>query len=199
MRKILHGCAAGLVLLGAAAVVSAEEGGGSSKATMKPEYPTISMFELIDRVAKRTGKRFVVDPRVNMEVPLPGLDAKDIDYETLLMIFRVQQVATVTQDGIVNVMPDANARQFPTPVLAGDDPKIGPNELVTRVVRLENVCATWLVPILRPMMPQAAHMAAHQPSGSVILSDRAANVRRVAEMIRLLDRAPKQTCRIPEE
>jgi general secretion pathway protein D len=192
-------CVAGLMLLAMTAVASAEEGGGRSKSASRPDYPTISMFELIDRVAKKTGKRFVVDPRVNMEVPLPGLDARDVDYEALLMIFRVQQVATFSQDGIVNVMPDANARQFPTPVLSDDDPKIGPDELVTRVVRLENICANWLVPILRPLMPQAAHMVAHQPSSSLILSDRAADVRRVAELIRLLDRGPKQTCKLPEE
>ena len=199
MRKTPSACVAGLVLLAMTAMSSAEEGGSTPKAASKAEYPTVSMFELIDRVAKKTGKRFVVDPRVDMEVPLPGLDAKNIDYGTLLAVFRLNQVATFTQDGMINVLPDANARQMPTPVLAADDPKIGADELITRVVRLENVCTNHLVPVLRPLMPQAAHMASHSPSNSLILSDRAANVQRIVELLKLLDRGPKQTCKLPEQ
>lgn len=198
MTRNLSGCVVSLVLLALPAISPAEEGSSSSKPASKAEYPTVSMFELIDRVAKKTGKRFVVDPRANMEVPLPGLDAKNIDYETLLAIFRLHQVATFTQDGMVNVLPDANARQMPTPVLTADDPKIGADELITRVVRLENACTNYLVPILRPLMPQAAHMASHSPSNSLILSDRAANVQRIVELLKQLDHGPKQTCKLPE-
>jgi general secretion pathway protein D len=178
--------------------LQAQESNPAPRSSKSNSYPTISIFELIDRVAKKSGKRFLVDPRVNLEVPLPGFDVNQVDYDMLLAIFRLQQLATFTQDGVVNVIPDATARQIPTPVLVADDKATGADELVTRVVRTDNVCAGWLVPILRPLMPQAAHLAAHPPSNSLVLSDRAANVRRIVELVKQLDRAPKQSCEEPK-
>jgi general secretion pathway protein D len=176
----------------------AQEASPAARAGKANAYPTVSIFELIERVSKKSGKRFLVDPRVNVEVPLPGFDASQVDYEVLLAIFRLQQLATFTQNGVVNVVPDANSRQLPTPVSSADDPKIGADELVTRVIRVENVCANWLVPILRPLLPQAAHLAAHAPSSSLVLSDRAGNARRIAELVKQLDRGPKQSCEEPK-
>jgi general secretion pathway protein D len=63
----------------------------------------------------------------------------------------------------------------------------GSDELVTQVVAVQNVNAAQLVPVLRPLMPQAAHMAAY-PSGNIlILSDRASNVARVLRIIKRID------------
>jgi general secretion pathway protein D len=196
MKK--SGLFAGLALATFSMASHAQDGSSAVKASMGNAYPTISTFELIERVSKKSGKRFLVDPRVNLDVALPGFEASQVDYEALLAIFRLQQLATFTQDGVVNVIPDATARQLPTPVLTADDPKMGADELVTRVIRVENVCSSWLVPILRPLLPQAAHLAAHPPSGSLILSDRAANARRVAELVKQLDRGPKQSCEEPK-
>jgi general secretion pathway protein D len=176
----------------------AEDAGPAARAGKSNAYPTIPIFELIERVSKKSGKRFLVDPRVNVDVPLPGFDVSQVDYEALLAIFRLQQLATFTQNGVVNVVPDANSRQLPTPVLTTDDPRIAADELVTRVIRVENVCGNWLVPILRPLLPQAAHLAAHSPSSSLVLSDRAGNARRIAELVKQLDRGPKQSSEEPK-
>src|SRR5205085_6593288 len=83
--------------------------------------------------------------------------------------------------------PAANARRLRN---KGDlSPRLnnGSDELVTQVVAVQNVNAAQLVPVLRPLMPQAAHMAAY-PSGNIlILSDRASNVARVLRIIKRID------------
>jgi general secretion pathway protein D len=193
-----YGWIVGLVLAAFSVSLQAQETGSVPRASKASNVPTVSIFELIDRVAKKSGKRFLVDPRANLDLPLPGFDIGQVDYEALLAIFRLQQIATFTQDGVVNVVPDTVARQMPTPVLAADDPKIAGDEFVTRVLKVDNVCSSWLVPILRPLMPQAAHLAAHPPSNSLVMSDRVANVRRIVEVVRQLDRAPKQQCEEPK-
>ena len=180
------------VLLALPAFVAAQENASLPSGSREPA--TVSLFDLIERVAKKTGKRFVLDPRVRGLVPLSGLDPDKVDYQTLLAILRVNEFATFTQDGIVNVVPDAIARQLPVPTLTADDPKIGSDELVTRLIRLDNACAAWLVPILRPLMPQSAHLAAYPPSATLLIVDRAANVRRIVGLVAQLDRPPKQTC-----
>ena len=76
----------------------------------------IDLTDLIDKVARRTGKQFIVDPRVRATVPKAGLDIEKVDYARLLAILAVNQFAAYESDGVVRVVPDANARQFPIPV-----------------------------------------------------------------------------------
>src|SRR5690606_12406000 len=56
-------------------------------------------------------------------------------------------------------------------------------------IRLENVGAAQLVPILRPLIPQYGHLAAHQTSNMLIIVDREANVQRMLDIVNRMDRA----------
>ena len=158
----------------------------------------MDILELIDRVAKRAGKQFVVDPRVRAEVPLAGLDPAKVDYERLLAILRVNQFVAVEDAGIVLVLPDANARQLDVPTYTDLKFRALNDEIVTLVVQAKNACAAQLVPVLRPMMPQAAHLAAEVQSNSLIISDRSSNARRIAVLFEKLDQATsgKRDCAV---
>jgi len=149
----------------------------------------MDILELIDRVAKRTGKQFVVDPRVRADVPLAGMDPAKVDYERLLAVLRVNMFVAVEDGGIVIVLPDANARQLDVPTYTDLKFKALNDEVVTLVVQAKNACAAQFVPVLRPMMPQAAHLAAEVQSNSMIISDRASNARRIAVLFEKLDQA----------
>ena len=61
------------------------------------------------------------------------------------------------------------------------------DEVVTRVIELRNISAAQLVPILRPLVPQQGHMAAYIPSNMLIISDRASNIARIANIINRID------------
>ena len=148
-----------------------------------------SMTDLIDKVAKRTGKQFIVDPRVRATVPNTGLDVEKLDYAKLLAILTVHQFAAYDSNGVVKVVPDANARQLPIPVTTDIPPKALDDEYVTLLVQAKNMCVAQAVPVLRPLMPQAAHLAASVQSNTLIISDRAANARRLIDMIERLDKA----------
>jgi general secretion pathway protein D len=167
---------------------AAEENINRVTAPTSESAPTVDLVELIGKVAKKTGKPFVLDPRVAGRVQVAGLNADRVDYETLLAILRVHDMVVFTQGGVVNVVPDAEARQLPMPTVIGDDSKVGSDELITRVVQARNVCVAQLVPILRPMMPQYAHLAAHPDINMLIIVDRAANVRRIADIVERLEK-----------
>jgi general secretion pathway protein D len=68
-----------------------------------------------------------------------------------------------------------------------DDASIAADEWVTRVLTTTNIEAVQLVPILRPLLPQAAHLAAHGTTNRLIVMDRYGNVRRITEIVRALD------------
>src|SRR5215471_8209131 len=81
--------AACLVLIALPTLAPAEDQPASPVVKHEGEPPVISLYDLIERVSKKTGKRFVIDPRVHGSAALSGLDLNRIDYETLLAILRV--------------------------------------------------------------------------------------------------------------
>ncbi len=55
---------------------------------------------------------------------------------------------------------------------------------MSQAIVLQNIGAAQLVPILRPLLPQSAHLAAHPASNSLIVADRPQNIDRMMKLIR---------------
>jgi len=94
----------------------------------------------------------------------------------------------VPSGDVIKILPSATARQVPANDLP-DRVSSTSDEIVTQVVQVRNVSAGQLVPILRPMMPQAAHLAAYPSANMLIISDRAANVNRIMRIVQRIDRS----------
>ncbi len=60
---------------------------------------------------------------------------------------------------------------------------------MTQAVVLDNIGAAQLVPILRPLLPQSAHLAAHPTSNALIIADRPQNISRILSLVRRMDQA----------
>ena len=138
-------------------------------------------------ISKKSGKTFLVEARVPPEVVVGQVAVKDVTYPILLTILRNNDIAAAVSGDMVNLVPTRMIRQYPLPVLYEDNDSIADEEWVTRVIQLENAPAPQLVPIMRPLLPSAGHLAANPMSNTIIIVDRYANVRRVTEMILKLD------------
>jgi general secretion pathway protein D len=162
---------------------------GAEGSVSKSGDAGMELSDIIAGYAKRSGKKFIVDPRVRAMGGLVGIDADKITYEQLLALAWVHQFVMVTTGDVTVVVPDANARQMPTPVYTDAKFKALDDEWVTLLLTAKNACTPNLVPILRPLMPQAAHLAANPYSNQIVVSDRAVNVRRIAGLIDRMDAA----------
>jgi len=171
----------------ATGIVSAQNNGSGQRIT--PNFKDAEIGQVIEAVAAATGKTIIPDPRIRAQVTMlsqtPMTPAAF--YEAFLALLQVHQFVAVESGGIIRIIPDANARQVPNkrdlaPNINGDS-----DELITQVIAVENVNAAQLVPVLRPLMPQAAHMAAYPAGNILILSDRASNVARVMRIIKRID------------
>ncbi len=153
-----------------------------------PNFKDAEIGVVIEAVATATGKTIIPDPRVRAQVTMLSQTpmTPDAFYEAFLALLSVHQFVAVESGGIIKIVPDANARQMPNIDLP-DRVKTGSDELITQVIAVENVNAAQLVPVLRPLMPQAAHMAAYPAGNILILSDRASNVARVMRIIKRID------------
>ncbi len=143
---------------------------------------------LIETVAEATGRNFVIDPRVKAKVTVVSsrpMSKADL-YQVFLSILQVHGYSAVQVGDVTKIVPDVNAKQGPVPVTEPAHPGQG-DELVTRVIKVENVPAAQLVPILRPLIPQQGHLAAYAASNTLVVSDRAANVERIIKIIQRID------------
>ena len=136
-----------------------------------------------------TGKSFIVDPRVRAQVTMLSTTpmSPDAFYEAFLAILQVYDYIAVPSGNVIKILPSLNARQVPANDLP-DRVSSTSDEIVTQVLQVRNVSAGQLVPILRPMMPQAAHLAAYPSANMLIISDRAANVNRIMRIVQRIDR-----------
>ena len=144
---------------------------------------------VVEAVSEATGKNFILDPRVTGKVNLLSAEpmSKDAFYEAFLSILQVHGYVAVPSGNLIKILPDATARQFPSGF--GTAGAAGPDDMATQVIQVNNVAATQLVPILRPLIPQYGHMVAHAGSNMLIISDRAANLSRMVSIIRRIDMA----------
>lgn len=151
-----------------------------------PNYREADIRQVIEAVGEVTGRNFLVDPRVNANVTLLSFSPMSADafYQAFLATLQVHGFAAIDSGEVIKIVQDANARMLPS----GPDDGEG-DAYVTQTVALENIGAAQLVPILRPLMAQSAHLAAHQTSNMLILADRAANVQRMLNIIARMDQA----------
>ncbi|MEZ5576281.1 MAG: type II secretion system secretin GspD [Candidatus Competibacteraceae bacterium] len=152
---------------------------------------------LVESMSVLTGKNFIVDPRVKGRVTI--ISAKPMDekelYEVFLAVLGVHGFAAVPSGKVIKIVPAAGAKQESIPTV---DQRQGvePDQVVTRVIQVQNVSAAQIVPILRPLIPPQGHLAAYTPTNVLIVSDSAANVERVASIIGRIDLASNEEVEI---
>jgi len=153
--------------------------------------------EFIKFVADVTGTTMVVDPNVKGKVRV--ISSKPVTqaelYDLFLSILDVQGYTAVRSGQVVRIVPSKDARSSPVPLIENQD-LLSNDEYVTQVIRLDNISAAKLIPVLRPLVPQQAHMAAYAPSNAIIISDIRSNIGRIVEIIERMDRSAIQTTEI---
>jgi general secretion pathway protein D len=191
--KVLHiALALCLCSLPALSIAGDPEPKQSTSPPSAPNSRDTDLRTLLREVGSRTHKNFVLDPRGPQTVDLGGLERKDVTYPQLLSILQVYGMVVVADEGIAQVIPNTDARQIASPIIvAPENIKALDDEWVTCVVPVKNISAMQLIPLLRPLMPQYGQMAALADRNAMILVDRAANVRRLVELIRVLESLPK--------
>ena len=130
-------------------------------------YREADIRMVAEQVQQVIGRPIIIDPRVRAQVTVLSNApmSPDAFYRLFLSALEVHGFVALDSGNAIQIVPDANARFG-----AGDD-------YVTQAIVLDNIGAAQLVPILRPLLPQSAHLAAHQPSNALIVADRPQNMR----------------------
>ena len=169
--------------LGSTSVIAAD------KQDRVEPLPRVPLMDVLDATARTSDLVFVVDEAAPPAIVVGQQKLRDIGYPELLVILVNNGLAAVRVEGLINVVPVARVRQYSIPIVDTDDESINDNEWVTVILQVENAPAVQFVPILRPILPQAGHLAAFPAANSILVVDRFANARRVAEIVAEFDAA----------
>lgn len=173
-------------LLAAAPVMAAISTSAFAQ-TWKINLRDADLTAFINEVADITGKNFAVDPRVRGNVTVISnkpLNKNEV-YDLFLGVLNVNGVVAVPSGNTVKLVPDSNVKNSGVPYDARNNAR--GDQVVTRVIWVENTNPNDLIPALRPLMPQFANLAAVPGTNALIVSDRAANIAQLETIIRNLD------------
>lgn len=152
----------------------------------------------IDQVAKAigaaTGKTIIVDPRVKGQLNLVSENPvpEDQAIKTLESALRMQGFALVQDHGVLKVVPEADAKLQGVPTYLGNSTPARGDQVITQVFELHNESANNLLPVLRPLISPNNTIAAYPANNTLVVTDYADNVRRIAAIIAGVDNAAGQ-------
>ncbi len=145
------------------------------------EAVTRAMGAMLDR-------QFVVDPRVKGQVTVYSEQAIPVSqaYRNFLASLRGLGYTVVESGGLLKVVPEADAKlQTGTVEVAGRSYR--GDQVITQVFRLSHENPNNMVPVLRPLISPNNTINANVGSQSLVITDYADNLSRIAKIIAALD------------
>jgi general secretion pathway protein D len=170
--------------------------------TAKPGQPIVLNFvnadiEAVARtLAGLTGRNLVVDPRVkgsiNLSTEKPVSPA--VAWDQFLATLRLQGFSMVVSNGLYKVVPEAEAKlqgggvtEVPNPSGTPTAAATPAGQVVTHIFKLNFENANNLVAVLRPLISPNNTINVNPGNNSIIITDYADNLQRMARIIAALD------------
>lgn len=139
---------------------------------------------VVRALSRATGQQFLVDPRVkgNLTLVSEGQVPAHQAYDMLLAALRMQGFSVVDVGGVAQVVPEADAKLLGGPIYSA-----GSSGMQTRTFRLQYENAVNLIPVLRPIVSPNNPINAYPGNNSIVITDYAENLARVAQIIDGID------------
>jgi general secretion pathway protein D len=151
-------------------------------------FVNAEIAEVARTMGVMTGRNMVVDPRVkgtmnlSSDKPLSPAAA----YNQFLTMLRFQGFTVVEAAGIFKVVPEADAK-LQGGTVTTSEVRTGGNQILTQIFRLTYESANNLVPVLRPLISPNNTINVNPGNNSLIITDYADNMQRLARIISALD------------
>jgi general secretion pathway protein D len=145
---------------------------------------------VIKAVGHYTNITFVIDPRVKGTLTLVSEKSisKSQAFSLLTSALRLQGFAVVSGDGYAKVVPEADAKLQSSPTQVGSAPtQIKGDQIVSQIFQLNYESANNVVTVLRPLISPNNTINANPGNNTVVITDYADNLKRLAKIIAALD------------
>ncbi|MDD4882703.1 MAG: type II secretion system secretin GspD [Gallionellaceae bacterium] len=164
---------------------------GAAEPKISLNFVNADIGEVLKAIGQVTGKTFIVDPRVKgtLNIASPQPVSKSVAYDILLSSMRLQGYAAVESNGVVRIVPEADAKFYALPYTGKSKRGKGlaQGQMVSRVFPLHHESAAQMVVVLRPLVSPNNVISADTSSNSLLVTDYADNVARLEEILANLD------------
>ncbi len=150
-------------------------------------FVNVEIREVITSISDCIGKNILIDTRVNGKVTILSKTPlrKESIYDVFLDVLRAHNYVALEQGDVIKIIPLEEAKQNPT---SSSHAVPGGAEQITRIVKIKNISAAQLVPVLRPLMPREAYLQAYMDTNTLVLSDSEKNIQRLLRIIDSMDK-----------
>lgn len=175
-------------LAGALALVFACQAYAAPDEPVMLNFVNVDIDTVVKAIGEISGKNFVLDPRVKGTVnivsarPVP----RELSYQILLSSLRMQGFTAVEGDGVIKIVPEADAKLH---ARVGNARRGDGDRLITKVFILRHGSANQLVPVIRPLISPNNTVAAMPQANAVVVTDYADNLRRIEAIIDSIESA----------
>lgn len=147
-------------------------------------FRDVDIKQFIESVSKIARHNFLVDRRVSGKVTIIAAEPipRENLYDVMLSVLHFYGFAVVPDGDITKIIVAADA-----PRLAPRELKDEEHELITEIVRVQNIAADQLTKVIRPMLSKSAQVVSLPKGDSLIISDIQTNLERIKKIIARID------------
>jgi len=156
-----------------------------SQETFILNYDDVDIKKVTQDIAQFSKKTIILDPRVKGKVTIysnANLSRNQV-WDVYVRTIQVNGFSTISEDGFVRVVPENEATRdnnFSNSFSEGD--------YQTSVIPLRNRSAEKILPMLKPITGRQSHLSSIASINSILIVDRASNVKRINDLINDLDK-----------
>jgi len=145
--------------------------------------------DLVRWASSVTQKTIIIHPTVKGNVTVVAGEpmSREQAYQVFLSVLQVHGYMVVDTAQALKVVPVNIGKENDISLLG--DSSISPENMVVRIIVVKNISANDVISLVRPMLPQSAHLAAYPGTNTLLIASRAAKVEQIAEIIKRLDQA----------
>ena len=157
----------------------------SSQESFILNYEDVDIKKVTQDIAQFSKKTIILDPRVKGKVTIysnANLSRNQV-WDVYIRTIQVNGFSTISEDGFVRVVPENEATRdnnFSNSFSEGD--------YQTSVIPLRNRSAEKILPMLKPITGRQSHLSSIASINSILIVDRASNVKRINDLINDLDK-----------
>ncbi len=143
--------------------------------------------DLVRWAGQVTNKTIIVHPNVKGRVTVLAGEpmTRDEAYQVFLSVLQVHGFSVIEAGDALKVIPAQQAKENDVPLL--ETGNAGQEDMVVRIVKVKNISAVEVVNLVRPMVPQFAHLAAYPPTNAILIAASAGKIDQIARIVNRLD------------
>jgi len=154
------------------------------------DFDDVELAAVIETIARLTDRNFIYDDRVRGRVTIvsPSRVTVDQAYAVFESVLQVKGFTTVEgPGGVLKVIPIREAKESSIDTVRGKAPSPNRDHFVTRLIPLRYIDAQDIANTLKPLVSKDAALIAYAQTNTIILTDSAANIRRLLTILDAID------------